>query len=101
MTINTKKFAGIMQEILDCDYNTEASKKECEIFANAFLDSITECLANGDNVKFTGFGSFEVRQRKERTCTNPQTGEKISVPESKSPVFRAGKNLKAAVKGES
>ncbi len=101
MTINAKKFAGVMQTILAENYDTTVSKKDCETFTNAVLDSIMECLSKGDNVKFMGFGSFEVRSRKERTCMNPQTGEVYTLPTSKSPAFRAGRNLKIAVKGES
>lgn len=101
MAINTKKFAGVVQTTLAEKYDTTVTKKDCEKFVNAVLDSITACLAGGENVKFTGFGAFEVHKRKERTCLNPQTKEKMFVPESKSPVFRAGKSLKDVVKGES
>lgn len=101
MAINTKKFAGVVQTTLAEKYDTTVTKKDCEKFVNAVLDSIAACLADGESAKFTGFGAFEVHERKERTCINPQTKEKMLVPESKSPVFKAGKSLKDAVKGES
>ena len=101
MAINTKKFAGVVRTTLAEKYDTTATKKDCEKFVNAVLDSIADCLADGESVKFTGFGSFEVHERKERTCVNPRTKEKMLVPESKSPAFKAGKSLKDAVKGES
>lgn len=100
MIINTKEFIDKMQETAEDKYNTAISKRDCRTFLNAFFDTVTECLANGDDVKFTGFGSFEVRDRKERTCRNLQTGEAIEVPASKSAAFRVGKNLKDAVKGK-
>ena len=45
-----------------------------------------------------GFGTFEVRERKERQGRNPQTREPMTIPASKLPAFSAGKALKDAVK---
>ena len=73
---------------------TGLSKKDTEAFVNAFIDTITEELASGGSVNLTGFGSFEVRSRKEKTCINPQTKEKMLVPATKSPAFKPGKALK-------
>ncbi|MDI9505703.1 MAG: HU family DNA-binding protein [Candidatus Excrementavichristensenella sp.] len=64
---------------------------------DAVLGTITEELQNGGKVQFTGFGTFEVRVRPAYTGRNPQTGEPVEVAESKAPVFRAGKTLKAAL----
>lgn len=77
----------------------EVTQKEANEVVEAFLDTITETLATGEKVVVTGFGTFEVRLRAERTGKNPRTGETIVVPEQKSPAFRAGKLLKDAVKG--
>jgi DNA-binding protein HU-beta len=64
----------------------------------AILDGITEHLAAGDKVQLTGFGSFEVRQRKERVGRNPaDPGKTIVIPAQKAPAFKAGKRLKDAV----
>ena len=46
-----------------------------------------------------GFGTFEVKNRAERTGRNPQTNEEIKIPASKAPVFKAGKALKDQVNG--
>ena len=62
-------------------------------------DVITETLVEFDEkVVLTGFGTFEVRTRKERNGKNPRTGEEIIIPEQKSPAFKAGKILKEAIK---
>ena len=53
--------------------------------------------AIGDKVQLVGFGTFEVRERGERTGRNPQTKEAIVIPASKAPVFKAGKAFKDAV----
>ena len=58
---------------------------------------IGEALANGEEVRIAGFGSFGTRSRPARTDRNPRTGEVVSVPASKSPAFKAGKMLKDAV----
>lgn len=75
----------------------EITKKAAEAAVNAVFDSIVESLADGDKVQIAGFGSFEVKNRAARTCMNPVTKEKIQVPASKAPGFKAGKALKDAV----
>ena len=69
-------------------------RKEAETMLNAFIDSVTEALKNGDKVQLTGFGAFEVKERAARKGHNPATGEEIDIPASKAPVFKAGKALK-------
>jgi DNA-binding protein HU-beta len=76
---------------------TELAKKDAEKAVNALFASIEEALANGDKVQLVGFGTFEVKERKERTGRNPQTKEQITIPASKVPAFKAGKALKDAV----
>lgn len=74
------------------------TKKDAEVAVNATIKSIEESLVNGDRVQLIGFGTFEVRQRKERTGRNPRKpGETIQIPASKAPVFKAGKALKESV----
>jgi len=73
------------------------SKKDAEKVINATIDSITAALQAGDKVQLVGFGAFEVKTRAARTGRNPQTKETITIPASKSPVFKAGKALKDAV----
>ena len=48
----------------------------------------------GDSISLVGFGTFSVKDRKARTGRNPKTGEELSIPASKVPSFKAGKNLK-------
>lgn len=76
---------------------TGESKKSTEASVNAFIDVVTEALAQGDKVQLVGFGSFEVRKRAARKGRNPQTKEEIKIPASKAPVFKAGKALKDLV----
>lgn len=55
-------------------------------------------LAGGGKVTISGFGTFECRGRKPRQGRNPRTGEAISIPASRAPVFKAGKPLKDRLK---
>jgi len=74
------------------------TKKDAEAALNATLSTVQEALVSGDKVVLTGFGTFEVRERKARVGHNPRTGESISIPAQKSPAFKAGKVLKDAVR---
>lgn len=82
---------GVMAE------NSGLSKKDCEAALNAFTTAVENALKDGDKIQLTGFGSFEVKTRSERTGRNPKTKEVITIPASKVPVFKAGKSLKEAV----
>lgn len=62
------------------------------------FDGIQTSLKDGEKVQVIGFGNFEVRERAARKGRNPQTGEEITIAASKSPAFKAGKQLKDAVK---
>ena len=73
------------------------TKKDAEKAINALFVSVEEALAQEDKVQVIGFGTFEVKAREERKGRNPQTGAEITIPASKNPVFKAGKNLKEAV----
>lgn len=75
------------------------TQKVAEDVLRAFTDTVAETLGRrGEKVVVTGFGTFEVRNRVQRTGKNPRTGEVITVPAQKTPAFRAGKLLKDAVK---
>ncbi|NLG53588.1 MAG: HU family DNA-binding protein [Clostridiales bacterium] len=73
------------------------SKKDSEKLVNATIDVITGALVKGDKVQLVGFGSFEVKKRAARLGRNPKTKQTITIPASKSPVFKAGKALKDVV----
>ena len=76
---------------------TNLTKKDAAAAVDAVFASITESLAQGEKVQIIGFGSFEVRERAERTGRNPQTGAEMTIPAKSVPAFKAGKQLKDAV----
>ena len=78
---------------------TDLSVKTTSEVVDALLEVITDALADGDSVRFTGFGTFSVTERAARTGKNPRTGEVIEIAASKSVSFKAGKSLKDKVNG--
>lgn len=77
--------------------STNMTKADAATAVDAVLDAITAALRNGNEVRLAGFGTFVVSQRAASEGRNPRTGEKIQIPASKLPKFRAGKGLKDAV----
>ena len=75
----------------------EMTKKDSEKAVKAVIDVISQALVKGDKVQLIGFGTFEVRQRKAREGRNPRNNEPIQVEASKTPAFKAGKQLKDLV----
>ncbi len=75
------------------------SKPQAEEAINAFIEITTETLKQGGEVVLAGFGSFSARQRKGREGINPRNPqEKITIPPVTVAKFKAGKNLKEALK---
>lgn len=66
---------------------------------DAVLDAITNALAQGEEVRLTGFGNFRVTQTAARTGRNPRTGETLNIPAGKRPTFTVGSRLKSSVGG--
>ncbi|GFP33997.1 DNA-binding protein HU-beta, partial [Candidatus Hakubella thermalkaliphila] len=65
-------------------------KKEAKAAVDAFLGKVEAALKAGSKVQLTGFGTFEVRNRKARTGVKPGTTQKIKIPASKYPAFKPG-----------
>ena len=76
---------------------SDITKKDADTYISAVIDIITETLAKGERVQIVGFGSFEVRERAAREGVNPQTREKMTIPASKVPSFKAGRVLREAI----
>ena len=73
------------------------SKADAAKAVDSVFDSITDSLKGGNEVRLVGFGTFSVANRKASVGRNPRTGEKIQIPASRQPKFKAGKALKDAV----
>lgn len=74
------------------------NKSQAKDALDAVLSTITSHLEKEDKVTLTGFGTFEVRERSAREGVKPGTNEKIQIPATKYPAFKAGKTLKDRIK---
>jgi len=77
--------------------DTDLSKADATRAVDAVFDTITAQLSVESEVRLVGFGTFSVSHRKATEGRNPRTGEKIQIPASKQPKFKAGKQLKDSV----
>lgn len=73
------------------------SKADAAKAVDSVFDTISKALSSGSDIRLVGFGTFSVAQRRASEGRNPRTGEKIQIPASKQPKFKAGKALKEAV----
>ncbi|MCX6807248.1 MAG: HU family DNA-binding protein [Patescibacteria group bacterium] len=77
---------------------TGMSNRAANAALEAVLKAISTALVKGDKVTLTGFGTFMVSPRAARKGVNPRTGAVINIKASKAARFKAGKNLRDAVK---
>ncbi len=73
------------------------NKREAKEFVEAFYEQIRRALERGEQVKLSGFGNFELRDKNERPGRNPKTGEEIPISARRVVTFRPGQKLKARV----
>lgn len=76
---------------------TKSSKEAAKTSVEAFVKGISDSLKKGNSVVLTGFGTFDVSQRKARVGVNPATGKKMQIAAKKVVKFRPGKALKDLV----
>lgn len=79
---------------------TKISLKDAGANIDAVLESITEALVAGEEVKLVGFGTFKTRPYEAREAFNVATGEMGTLPAGKTLVFKPSDALKSAVKGK-
>jgi len=81
---------------------TGQSKTEVRDNISAFIHIITSSILKGHKVTLVGFGTFEQRHRRARTGVNPQNpSQKLKIAAAKVPAFRAGRELKSIINGQS
>lgn len=76
------------------------NKRESKDMVEAFFDLVHEALAKGDDVKLSGFGNFQIRQKAARPGRNPRTGEVIPIEARQVVTFHASAKLKSMVQGD-
>lgn len=73
------------------------NKREAKEMVELFFDEIKGSLSKGEQVKLSGFGKFELRDKNSRPGRNPKTGEEIPITARRVVTFRSGQKLKARV----
>ncbi|SFB67809.1 integration host factor subunit beta [Brevinema andersonii] len=77
---------------------SRASKHQIALVISKFIETLRkeiEKLNNNERIELRGFGTFGIRQRKDRIARNPKTNEHVNVPARKSPYFKAGRYLRS------
>ena len=75
------------------------NKREAKEFVDAWFEAIRRALESGENVKLSGFGNFQLREKGQRPGRNPKTGEEIPISARRVVTFRPGQKLRARVEG--
>ncbi len=73
------------------------NKKEGRELVDLFFEELISSLAVGEQVKLSGFGNFDIRDKNERPGRNPKTGEKVPITARRVVTFRPGQKLRARV----
>ncbi|MFW6093827.1 MAG: integration host factor subunit alpha [Pseudomonadota bacterium] len=73
------------------------NKREAKEIVEMFFDEIRNALERNEQVKLSGFGNFDLREKGERPGRNPKTGEEIPISARRVVTFRPGQKLKARV----
>ena len=73
------------------------NKREAKEMVESFFNEIRGCLASNEQVKISGFGNFDLRDKRQRPGRNPKTGEEVPISARRVVTFRPGQKLKERV----
>ena len=74
------------------------NKREAKELVDSFFDSIKETLSQDHEVKLSGFGNFQLKNKSSRPGRNPRTGEDVEITARRVVTFKSGQKLKESVK---
>jgi integration host factor subunit alpha len=86
---------AVMAERL-CD-ELGLNKREAKEVIETFFEELRLSLQDGEGIKLSGFGNFEIRDKRERPGRNPKTGEEIPILARRVVTFKSGQKLKTRV----
>jgi integration host factor subunit alpha len=86
--------ADMAERLLD---DLGLNKREAKEFVEAFYEELRIALETGGQIKLSGFGNFDIRDKNERPGRNPKTGEEIPISARRVVTFKPGQKLKARV----
>jgi integration host factor subunit alpha len=86
--------ADMVEKLIE---DMELTRRDAKELVDEFFEAIKSSLADGAPIKLSGFGNFELRDKRQRPGRNPKTGEEIPVTARRVVTFKAGQKLKARV----
>lgn len=90
--------ADLVEKLLD---ETELNKRDAKLLVDQFFEEVKTALEDGRAVKLSGFGNFDLRDKRQRPGRNPKTGEEIPITARRVVTFKPGQKLKAKVEAYS
>ena len=94
MTLTKAELADLLFE------KVGLNKREAKDMVEGFFEELRNALEDGDGIKLSGFGNFQLRDKPQRPGRNPKTGEEIPITARRVVTFHASQKLKAAVDSE-
>jgi len=91
MTLTKAELANLLFE------KVGLNKREAKDMVETFFEEVRTALENGDSVKLSGFGNFQLREKPQRPGRNPKTGEEMPITARRVVTFHASQKLKAMV----
>ena len=86
--------AGMAESLFD---ELGVNKREARELVDSFFEDLRSALATGEQIKLSGFGNFDLRDKNQRPGRNPKTGEEIPITARRVVTFRPGQKLKSRV----
>ena len=74
------------------------NKREAKELVDSFFDNIKKLLSQGHEVKLSGFGNFQLKDKSSRPGRNPRTGDDVEIKARRVVTFKSGQKLKESVK---
>ncbi|MDO5686443.1 MAG: integration host factor subunit alpha [Neisseria sp.] len=92
MTLTKAELADILVEKV-----SGMSKSDAKMLVELFFEEIRATLESGEEVKISGFGNFQLRDKPQRPGRNPKTGEEVPISARRVVTFHASQKLKGMV----
>lgn len=93
-TVNTLTKSDMITHLMD---NLSMTRQEARFFVECFFTQLSKHLISGHHIKLSGFGNFEIKDKRPRPGRNPKTGEVVEVTARRVVTFKAGQKLRRTI----
>ena len=84
--------------VKNLNYEIGLNKREAKELVDSFFDTIKKLLSQGHEVKLSGFGNFQLKDKSSRPGRNPRTGDDVEITARRVVTFKSGQKLKESMK---